>query len=628
MHTRSASQPYPASCALGKQCFGLGAALLLGVVSKTAAAASPENFTKLKFTEVVENVTVLEARSQKAKPATVNSVLTVPDRVATGPNSRAELLAPDGTVTRVGASTVFSFSAERREINLQKGSVLFHSPTGKGGGLIRTNGAQAAVMGTTLIVTATAGGGFKLLVLEGKAKATLTNGASVNVTAGQLTLVEPGRPDFGPVLTFRLREQVAGSALLKGFQTPVASEKKVLSSVDRQERMIEKGRAEPTRFRVRGDKLVEGGEQPPPQKERAVHGDIAPQRKNRVPKGTLDAAADLIGAALKQDVLVQELGREPASSLFTFTKAPTEMALSLVVGQTALDTLSSRYANKTFQLLLAKNLTVAGTTPFPGGSLSDYLFPSSPWQVKILAANGALLVTEGRALQSILTAIKPDTLDAPVLPPTESLLWIAAKDSIAVTRSSLQATSNLFMLGTPALAVPVEISLTESNLINRYGDITLQASKITSFDTSILARGDISIESRTDVSIENTKIREMTAGLPASSLKITALKDLTINSQALAALTGPGNATKLNAQTISLEARTLVLKDIDFKAGSTVSLSSSDGTLAANPNTNRPVQNLKVNFISGVKYGGVPISPTATTTTLPPSITLKANGLR
>jgi hypothetical protein len=621
MQTRFQKDPLPASSAPQRKSVAIGTALLACAFSATAAA--PENFTRLRFTEVIENVNVLDARSEKSKPATVNSVLNVPDRVATGPNSRAELLAPDGTVTRVGASTVFSFSAEKREVNLQKGSVLFHSPTGKGGGVIRTNGAQAAVMGTTLIVTATSGGGFKLLVLEGKAKATLANGASLNVTAGQLTLVEPGRPTFGPVLNFRLKEQVAGSALLKGFQTPVASEKKVLSSVDRQERMIEKGRAEPTRFRVRGDKLVEGGEQPPPQKERFVRGDI--QRPPPLPKGTLDASADLIGTALKQDVIVQELGKEPASSLFTFTKPPTEKALAPVLGPADLEALSAndlRYADKDFQLLLARNLTVAGARPFPDGNLSDYLFPSSLKQVKILAANGALLVNEGRGLTSILD---PSPLPA-ALPATESLLWVAAKDSITVTRSSLQLTADLFRLGSSSPSVPVEISLTESNLINRSGGIDLQANRITTVDTSILARGNISIDSRTDVSIENTRARELTAGLPGSSLKITALEGISINSQVLAALSGPGPVTRINAQTISLEARTLVLRDIDFKAGSVVSLSSSDGTLAANPNTNRPVQNMKVNFISGVKYGGVPIPTTATTNSLPSGITIKANG--
>ena len=215
--------------------------------------------------------------------------------------------------------------------------------------------------------------------------------------------------------------------------------------------MIEKGRAETTRFRVRGDKLVEGGEQPPPQKERSIRGDNPPPpREKPIPKGTLDASADLIGTALKQDIQVRELGREPASSLFTFTKAPTDSALTAVVGQTALDALGSRYADKTFQLLLARNLTIAGAEPFPDGDLSDYLFPSSLKQVKILAANGALLLNEGRALNSILDSATLST----ALPATESLLWVAAKDSITVTRSNLQATANLFRLGTASPAVP------------------------------------------------------------------------------------------------------------------------------------------------------------------------------
>jgi len=383
-----------------------------------AAAASPENFTKLKFTEVVEKVTVLEARSEKSRPATVDSFLTVPDRVATGPASRAELLAGDGTLTRVGANTVFSFSTEKREVNLQKGSVLFHSPTGKGGGVVRTNGAQAAVMGTTLIVTATSGGGFKLLVLEGKAKASLANGSSVEVAAGQLTVVEPGRPNFGPVLNFRLKEQVSGSALLKGFHTPLASEKKVMASIDRQERMLEKGRAELTNFKVRGDKVVRSDD-PPPQNR--VREEVRDMRK-------MYASAEEIRRTLGEGVSVEMLGRNSAMSV-----------------------------------------------------------------------------------------------------------------------------------------------------------------------------------------------------------KISSPKDLNINYPALATLTGHSAAPNFNTKNISLEARTLALKDIDFPGGTAVLLSSSDGTLAASPNTNRPVQSMKVNFISGVKYGGVSIPSDTTSSTLNtnfPGITLKANGLR
>ncbi len=70
---------------------------------------------------------------------------------------------------RVGANAVFSFGKDSRTLNLERGSLLLHSPTGKGGGSIVTNSATASVVGTTIIVTATSNGGFKLLVLEGVA---------------------------------------------------------------------------------------------------------------------------------------------------------------------------------------------------------------------------------------------------------------------------------------------------------------------------------------------------------------------------------------------------------------------------------------------------------------------------
>ena len=74
---------------------------------------------------------------------------------------------PDKTITRVGANTVFSFEGKDRSVNLESGSLLFHSPKGKGGGTIKSGGASAAVLGTTLIVSSVAGGGFKVVLLEG-----------------------------------------------------------------------------------------------------------------------------------------------------------------------------------------------------------------------------------------------------------------------------------------------------------------------------------------------------------------------------------------------------------------------------------------------------------------------------
>lgn len=215
---------------------------LAGLGVKTPAHAV-ESLNSLKITEVVEKVDVLDATSKRQKAARVNERFNVPDFLTTGVNSRAEMVAADGTVTRVGSNTTFSFSPSKREINLEKGSLLFHSPTGKGGGVIRSGSASAAVLGTTIMVAATTDGGFKMMVLEGVARATLANGSVSSVNAGQLVYILPGGKSFAPVTGFRLQSQVAGSALVQGFKTPLQSLGRIADFTNRQEKKIETGKA-------------------------------------------------------------------------------------------------------------------------------------------------------------------------------------------------------------------------------------------------------------------------------------------------------------------------------------------------------------------------------------------------
>ena len=87
----------------------------------------------------------------------------------------------------MGSNTIFSLESQSRTINLKQGSLLFHSPEGKGGGKIVT----ASVVGTTIIVAATADGGFKILVLEGSATVTYLDGSILSLRAGQMTFVLP-----------------------------------------------------------------------------------------------------------------------------------------------------------------------------------------------------------------------------------------------------------------------------------------------------------------------------------------------------------------------------------------------------------------------------------------------------
>ena len=110
-----------------------------------------------KVTQVVNDVQIIASADQAPKTAVVNDVFSMPDILRTGSSSRAELIAKDETITRVGANTIFSFDPASRTIDLKQGSLLFHSPHGKGGGTIHTGSATASVLGTTLIAHHDAG---------------------------------------------------------------------------------------------------------------------------------------------------------------------------------------------------------------------------------------------------------------------------------------------------------------------------------------------------------------------------------------------------------------------------------------------------------------------------------------
>ena len=187
-----------------------------------------------KFTQVVNNVEIISASDKSLHNASVSDTFQMPDVLRTGPSSRAELAAADGTITRVGANTIFSYDTENRTIDLQQGSLLFHSPHGKGGGTIRTGAATASVIGTTIIVTCTPDGGFKLLDLEGETEVRFLNGLKQYLEPGQMTFILPGGKQPSPIIIFRLDTQSKGSLLLNGFDHPLPSISRINSEVTRQ----------------------------------------------------------------------------------------------------------------------------------------------------------------------------------------------------------------------------------------------------------------------------------------------------------------------------------------------------------------------------------------------------------
>jgi hypothetical protein len=194
----------------------------------------------------VVNEVKLAAPQAAEKDAKANDTVRAPDKIRTGAKSRAELKAADNTLTRIGANTIFSFEQSGRVLNLEKGSVLFHSPAGRGGGTIKSAGASAAVLGTTLMVVSTPDGGFKCILLEGKGTITLPNGQSVKLTAGDMVYVPAGSQTFGPIVKVDLGKLVAGSQLVNGFSTPLPSLGDVNNEISKQRIAIISGNFEET----------------------------------------------------------------------------------------------------------------------------------------------------------------------------------------------------------------------------------------------------------------------------------------------------------------------------------------------------------------------------------------------
>lgn len=220
--------------------------MIMSLIALAPLTGPAADLTHATFSQVINQVSVVVAATKTIAKAKVQDLLNAPDLVQTGPGSLAELVAPDKTITRIGANTVFSFAQRGRSISLERGSVLFHSPRGQGGGIIRTKAASASVLGTTLVVVTTVDAGFKAVVLEGRGEIKLPNGDFRVLNAGQVVFVLPGAGQFGPTLNINLEKLVEGSKLVQGFEEELPSKPKIVEAVDQQKQQIASGRLEDT----------------------------------------------------------------------------------------------------------------------------------------------------------------------------------------------------------------------------------------------------------------------------------------------------------------------------------------------------------------------------------------------
>jgi hypothetical protein len=192
-------------------------AILTALISPAFAGPLKE----AKINQIVNDVKVIEP-STGARPASLQDVIKDNLGVATGIQSRAELLFQDDTLTRLGPETFFSFQPGTRNINLERGSMLLQVPKNLGGAHIRAASVSASITGTTIMVEHLSGERVKIVVLEGSLKVGINNlpNNSMMLPAGKMVIIPPDAKEFPKPQTANLRQIVVTSALVnpKAFQ--------------------------------------------------------------------------------------------------------------------------------------------------------------------------------------------------------------------------------------------------------------------------------------------------------------------------------------------------------------------------------------------------------------------------
>src|ERR1700757_1682680 len=134
--------------------------ILIAATQLANAAALQE----ARVSQVIQDVRLLEAHAAP-HAAAVNDKVTKGSAVRTGTESRAELTFNDLTITRLGANTIFSFTAGARQAELTQGTILLQVRPGAPAVKANTTAVTVAVMGGTAMLST--GPPTKFMVLEG-----------------------------------------------------------------------------------------------------------------------------------------------------------------------------------------------------------------------------------------------------------------------------------------------------------------------------------------------------------------------------------------------------------------------------------------------------------------------------
>jgi hypothetical protein len=200
---------------------------------------------------------------QGAHPAARDELIPARCAISTGLQSRAELLFPERTLTRLGAETTLRFSGGARDLLLERGTVLLQVPAFHGGALIRTGSLTAAVSGATILIELLPARSLKIVVLEGDLRLSVNEflGDSMVLTPGKMLITSPKVRRLPDPVDVDLRTLTKTSSLIDpvAFQGSSAVSAVLLPSmpliartIERQARLIKSRTLLPTNLVILG----------------------------------------------------------------------------------------------------------------------------------------------------------------------------------------------------------------------------------------------------------------------------------------------------------------------------------------------------------------------------------------
>jgi len=196
----------------------------LMAISLLAAGRSMAAGQDATVTESVNVVNHGSSQSAASSPAPKGTDIHDGEYLETGSASRAELQFANKTISRLGANTIFNYSASSNQVDLQAGTILFSKPKDGKELNIKTEAVTAAIVGTTGFMQVLHHNGHSTTLfglIEGHANVN-AGGNDPEIGPGEIIVYSPGSAPV--IFHFDVPLFLKTSRLITGFPSDLPNQ--------------------------------------------------------------------------------------------------------------------------------------------------------------------------------------------------------------------------------------------------------------------------------------------------------------------------------------------------------------------------------------------------------------------